>query len=448
MSVNNLPPHNTEAECAVIGSCIISREAIGSTAEVLKPEDFYDPSNRKMWEIISDMYIADRAVDVITVADELERRGDYERLGGRSYLYGLVDSIITTGNVNHYADIIRDCALRRRLIDASDKIAHLASKYDTEGREIIEKTEQIIFEAVETKSVSHPFSLNELTPPAFRKIEESYRGGAKKITGFPSGFEDLDNILARFQPGSLNVIAARPSMGKTALALNIAQFGGERGNNPYVLIFSLEMPAEQLVYRMFAAEAGVSMSAMNKGAISEDDFYRLTEVAENLSRRNIYINDDSNLTSMDFRTKCRRFKTRYPELALIIVDYIQLMRSGSKRSDNRQNEVAEISRSMKAVALEMGCPVIALSQLSRETERRTEKKPQLWDLRDSGAIEQDADTVILLYREDYYSEHENNSLTDSKADLRIAKNRNGGTGTCHLTFQREYTRFVGYTEER
>lgn len=444
---NNTPPQNLQAERAVLGACLLSYEALSTTAEILKPEDFYDISNRTMYEIISSMYASDKAVDLVTALDEMNKRGVHDRLGGQPYIAELISDVTHVALVGHYVKIVHEYSLRRRLLEASYKISSLAYKYTSEGREIIDETEKIIFEAVEDKSTSYPIGLNELAAPVFEKIKDAYQNGVKKFTGYSSGFDDLDRIVSGFQPGSLNIIAARPSMGKTVLAMNIAQFGGGGSSNPYVLIFSLEMTAEQLVQRMFAAQAGVSVSDMNRGAINEDDFYRLTEAAEILNNRNIYINDSSELSAVDLRVKCRRFKTRYPDLALIIVDYLQLMHSTNKRNDNRQQEVAEISRLLKAVAIELDCPVIALSQLSRDTERRSEKKPQLWDLRDSGAIEQDADTVILMYREDYYGDNENNNLQDSKAELRIAKNRNGSTGTCNLTFRREYTKFENYAKD-
>lgn len=440
-------PHNPEAERVVLGSCLLSFKALEDVAEILNANDFYDINNRKVWQIITDMYNSSKPVEILTLLDEMKRQGIHDSLGGQAYIAELVENVKLTSSAGLYAKIVHDYALRRRLVEASDKIAGLAYKYDTDTEDVINETEQVIFEAVENKSVSHPLSMKELTLPALKTISDAYHEGVKKFTGYSSGFDDLDKIVSGFQAGSLNIIAARPSMGKTALAMNIAQFGRTGEANPYILVFSLEMTAQQLVHRMYAAQARVNVSAMHKGAITEEEFYRLTEAAETLSQRNIFISDSSELTAIDFRTKCRRFKARHPELALVIVDYIQLMHSGNKRTDNRQNEVADISRSMKAVALELGCPVIALSQLSRETEKRTDKKPQLWDLRDSGAIEQDADTVILLYRESYYGANENNEIIDDTADLRIAKNRNGGTGTCKLVFQREYTRFVGLAEE-
>ena len=438
-------PNSLEAERAVLGAGILSREALGSAIEILQPEDFYNSDNAHIWAVLLEMYSQNKPIDFITVSEELTNRKVFERLGGSEFLAGLVDKIWTTANIIYHAEIVKTHALRRRLIEAGNRIINLSYRYEIESQEIINEVEKIIFEAVQSKKSSDFKSLSELIAPAFKKVEDAYKNSGQKIAGFPSGFADLDNYITGFQKGSLNILAARPSMGKTALALNIAQFGGGDDNNPYILIFSLEMSAEQLVRRMFAAEALINMSAMNHGAMDAEDWQRLNEAAKFLTRKNIYINDESDLNILDFRTKCRRFKNQHPELALIIVDYLQLMSVGNHRPDSRQQEVSEISRMLKIVAREVDCPVIALSQLSRETEKRSEKKPQLSDLRDSGAIEQDADIVMLLYREDYYTEQakaEQNSELDSKTELRLAKNRNGNTGTIKLIFQREFTRFV------
>ena len=349
----------------------------------------------------------------------------------------------------YYAEIVRGTALRRRVIEAGQKISALATKPDIEAGEIVSEAEKIILEASTEKENAGPVSLQTAAQSTLARINE-LKTGARKNTGFMTRFADLDKILSGFQPGTLNIIAARPSMGKTALALNIAQFGKNAEANSPVLFFSLEMSVEQLTHRMFAAQTvdinneGVRVSAIASGTLSDADFDLVERAAKILDQRNISIQYSSELSAMDFRTKCRRFKTRHPDLALIVVDYLQLMNAGRKGSENRQYEVAEISRVMKSVAVELSCPVIALSQLSRQTESRTDKKPQLSDLRDSGAIEQDADTVIMLFREDYYSDNENNDLKNSVADLRIAKNRNGTTGLVKLTFQREYTRFMNY----
>lgn len=441
----NERPNSPEAERAILGACLLSKEALGSAIEILKPDDFYDPRNRTAYEVLSGMYLSDKPVDIVTISDEFRNKGLFDRLGGQSYLTELMSEVTTTANVIYHAEIVRERAVRRRLMDAGDRIAITAGKTDMAISEIIEEAERLIFEASQNKDSSDFRHVRELIGPVFVNVEERFRQTDSHVAGYPSGFADLDSFTGGFQPGSLNIIAARPSMGKTAFAVNIAQFGGGSANLP-VLIFSLEMPAEQLVLRMLAAESHVNLSQLNMGTFDTSDFDVVREACDILARRNIYINDDSGLTASDFRTRCRRFRTRHSDLGLIIVDYLQLMTTGNRGSDGRQQEVADISRMLKAAAREMNCPVIALSQLSRETEKRTEKKPQLSDLRDSGAIEQDADVVMLMFREDYYSENENTDLQDSKADIRIAKNRNGSTGVFHLVFKREITRFFNYSE--
>ncbi len=439
-------PHSAEAEKAVLGSCILDAHALNNLALMLNADDFHDDRNRQMWSVITDMYSADKPVDYVTVFEETERRGLLNRLGGISYIDELVADVTMTQNVGYYAEILRDYAFRRKLLEASDEIAKLAVKYESSRQEILSEVENLLFEVSGNKGSDQPVSMKELTPSVFAEVDAAYNGQTQEFSGYSSGFEDINKYLTGFQPGSLNVIAARPSMGKTAFAMNIAQFGGNSESNPYVLVFSLEMPAGQLVKRMFAAESRVNVASMHKGAISPDEYMRVKEAALKLNARNIYISDCSALTAGEMRSVCRRFKIQHPELALIVVDYIQLMRVESRRTDTRQNEVAEISRSLKSLALELNCPIIALSQLSRQAENRTDKKPQLADLRDSGAIEQDADTVMMMYRESYYTENENNDLRDDVAEIRIAKNRNGATGVCKLVFQREYTRFVNYAE--
>lgn len=437
-------PHNEDAERAVLGACLRSNEAIGVATEMLKPEDFYNSSYGLLFGIIAGMYSSGSRIDMVTVYEEAKSRNLLEQFGGQMFFAGLMSSITTTWNIRTHTEIVLDYAIRRRLMIAGYRIVSIAQKPEYDSPKIIAEAEQEILKASQNMESSSPVSLKELSPSVMKSIGEIYSSGGRKVTGYPSGFRDLDNVLSGFQPGSLNVIAARPSMGKTALALNIAQFGGN--DDSCVLLFSLEMSAAQLMYRMYSAESGVKLSKITEGQMYKDEFDRLSEASERLSERKIFINDSSELSAVEFRTKCRRFKTRHPELALIVVDYLQLMHTERKRNDNRQQETADISRMLKAVAVELECPVIALSQLSREVEHRTEKKPQLSDLRDSGAIEQDADTVILLYREDYYDEKKRYNSYDSKAELRIAKNRNGRTGVCSLIFQREYTRFVNSAE--
>ncbi len=452
MANNQTMPNNLQAERAVIGACLLSGDELGRISESLKPEDFYDANNKVAYEICLDMYLANKPIDIVTFQNEATNKNVFERLGGQPFIAELISDVTVTANSAYHAGLVKSAALRRRLIEASNKITALALKNDSEDSEILTEAEKFLLDASNEKESSGPISLQTATPLAVKKIED-LKSGVRKNIGLKSNFIDLAKYIPTFRPGTLNIIAARPSMGKTALALNIAQFGGDSEENKPVLFFSLEMSAEDLINRMLSAQSlsmgeGVKLSHMISGSLSDYEFYTVQRAGEKLQSRNIYIYDTSELTAMDFRTRCRRFKMRHPDLSLIIVDYLQLMNAGTKRSDNRQYEVAEISRVMKSVAVELQCPVIALSQLSRETEKRTEKKPQLADLRDSGAIEQDADTVILLFREDYYSDNENNDIMDSKADLRIAKNRNGTTGTCKLVFQREFTRFTNYASEQ
>ena len=374
-------PHNTEAEYAVLGSCLLSPSALGTATEILKPEDFYEPMHGKLFEIMTELYTSGKPVDMITVSDELKSRDLFGRLGGQSFFARAMELGTTTFTAGHHAEMVRDYALRRRLITAGEKITRIARKPDIASSEIISAAEGELLRASRNIETSSPVSLGEISPSRMKVIEEIYRSGGRKVTGYSSGFTDLDNVLSGFQPGSLNIIAARPSMGKTALALNIAQFGGEKASNPCVLLFSLEMSSAQLMDRMYSAQSGVRLSSIMGGRMTEEDYYNLIEASEYLSTRKIYINDSSELSAIDFRTKCRRFKTQHPELSLIVVDYLQLMHTERKRNDNRQQETADISRTLKAVAIELECPVIALSQLSREVERRTEKKPQLSDLK-------------------------------------------------------------------
>ena len=437
-------PHNSEAERAVLGACILSPEALGVAVELLKPEDFFDSNNRTLYKVLVQLAVSDKPADIITISDLLKAEGMFDRLGGQPFLAELVNEVTTTANIIYHAEIIREYSIRRKLFSAGNKIIALSLNFGLSIRQIIDEAEKLIFDASQNKSTSDFRHVRELIGPVFSKIEESFRKTNSEVSGYPTSFADLDSYTGGFQPGSLNIIAARPSMGKTAFALNIAQFGGGEANQP-VLIFSLEMSSEQLVKRMLAAESGINLSQLLAGTFDTSAFEIVREACDVLAKRNIFINDSSDITIMDFRTKCRRFKTRYSEIGLIIVDYLQLMTTGD-RTEGRQQEVSDISRMLKVTARELECPIIALSQLSRAAEQRTEKKPQLSDLRDSGAIEQDADVVMLMFREDYYTENENNDLEDSKADIRIAKNRNGSTGVFHLTFKREITRFLNFGE--
>ena len=443
MNNSDLLPYSLEAERSVIGSCILSTQALADVMEILKPDDFTEENYPTIYTLLTELYRHDRPIDLVTVTSELEARNMLDRVGGQDFIMGLVTSVTTTANAVYHAEIVREKSVRRKIIAAGEEISKLALNPDKTIDVILETAEKLLFDAGQNRTSNDVMHVRELIGSVFAEIEDRYKNSETTIAGYATGFVDLDALLGGLQPGSLNIIAARPSMGKTALALNIAQFGGD---NSSVLIFSIEMPATQIVTRMLAAESGIDLSKLIRGTFDTSGFDALREACSTLAKRNIYIDDSTQLSAIDFLTKCRRFKTKHPDLSLVVVDYLQLMSSGDKRTEGRQQEVSDISRMLKATAREISCPVIALSQLSRAAEQRTDKKPQLADLRDSGAIEQDADTVMMLFREDYYSENENNDLTDSKADLRVAKNRNGGTGVTHLTFKREITRFVNFGE--
>lgn len=447
MTRSTVSPNNIDAERAVLGSCIRNKSALGTAIYILRPEDFYDVNNRITFGVLRDMFMSDMPVDMLTLTTELKNRAIYDRLGGQAYIIGLTDIVTLAANVAYHCKIVHENAVRRQLIDAGQDITRLAASYEESLAKVLEGAEKLIFDAAQNKNSNEFRHSRDIISPVLEQINEKYREDGIQLTGYRTGFMDLDELTGGLQNGSLSIIAARPSMGKTALALNIAQFGGGNDNH-CVLIFSLEMPAEQLVMRMIAAESGVNLSKLIRGTLDTTEFELVKQAAGAVAKRNIYINDATQLSAMEFLARARRFKTRHPDLALIVVDYLQLMSSGQERAGfSRNQEVSDISRMLKAAARETDCPVIALSQLSRDAEKRTDKKPQLSDLRDSGAIEQDADVVMMLYREDYYSENENNDLTDSKADVRVAKNRNGSTGVFHLTFRREITRFFTYGDE-
>ena len=432
---------NANAERAVLGACMLAHTSLVTASGILKPEDFYITENVIAYRIMLRMLADNKPFDLVTFQEAAMNENVYNRLGGQPFLAALISDVTITANVEYHANIVKQYSLRRAVIITSNKLSRLASDGSKEVMEILSDAEQAIFDISfgEQKTIE---PIGKAVEDVFAEIEDTYQNGISKGTYFSTGFMDLDKIIMGFQPGTLNIIAARPSMGKTALALNIAQFGGD-ATSP-VLIFSIEMTTKQLLFRMFAAQGalgnGATLTQLQTGTISEEELSKLQETKNYLAGRKIFMSDKSSLSTTDFRAECIRLKQAHPDLALVVVDYLQLMTTGKK--ENRQYEIAEISRTLKSVAQEINCPIIALSQLSRETERRVEKRPQLSDLRDSGAIEQDADMVLMLYRDDYYSEESTDF--DSEVEVKIAKNRNGMTGNCMLIFRREYSRFLSY----
>lgn len=431
---DRLPPQSIEAEISVLGSMILDKEAIGKAIETLEEDAFYKASHNKIYAAILDLFERDEPVDLITLTEELKRKGELSKVGGSIYLTTLLNSVPTSANVDYYIRIVNEKAILRNLINAATEIVGLGYQSVGDPSNILDKAEQLIFNVVQRKVRSDFTPLGKMLHDSFEVIEELYSRKAH-ITGVPSGYADLDALTSGFQPSDLIIIAGRPSMGKSAIALNIAQAAGAKEKIP-VGIFSLEMSKQQLVMRMLCAEARIDAHRLRTGYLSESDWPRLTTAAGVLSEAPIYIDDTPSIHILEIRAKARRLKSKN-NIGLLIVDYLQLIQ-GKAGAENRQQEISEISRSLKALARELNIPVIALSQLSRAVESRSDRKPQLADLRESGAIEQDADVVAFVYREEVYDPKPEN---EGIADIIIGKQRNGPIGTVKLAFIHKYTRF-------
>ncbi len=430
-------PHNVEAEASLLGAVLIDVDALVKIADIVAPTDFFDPKHQRIYEAITQLYERRSPIDVLTLADQLKNNGALDLVGGPAYLTELTNFVPTAAHVEQYADIVAQKALRRRLILASQQIVTLGYDESKALQELVEEAETQLFQVSEKHIKQSVFSLETILAESFDRLDDLHKD-KNKIRGVPTGFRDMDDILAGLQRSDLFVLAARPSMGKTAFALNLAHNVAALSKQP-VLIFSLEMSKEQLVDRLLSIESGVDAWALRTGNLTDADFEKIGQAMGTLSEAPIYIDDTPGITVSDLRTKARREAHQHP-LGLIIIDYLQLMSGGSKfgGSDNRVQEVSEISRGLKGVARELNVPVIALSQLSRSVESRSPQIPQLADLRESGSIEQDADVVAFIYREDYYNpESERKNLVD----ILIKKHRNGPTGGVELFFDKEKQRF-------
>jgi replicative DNA helicase len=434
-----VPPQNLEAEMAVLGSMLIDENAIGVALEAIDKSCFYKDSHRKVFDVVLSLYNDSKAVDLITLTDELKRQGVLDKIGGVSFLTELVNSVPTAANISHYVQIVREKSILRSLIDSSTKIVSMC--FGTEGNiaEVVDEAEKLIFEVSDSRHKGSSIQLKEIIKNSIETIDRLYQKKAH-VTGVPTGFVDLDLKTAGLQPSDLIIIAGRPSMGKSALALSMAEYAGVHAKIP-IALFSLEMSKEQLVQRMLCSHARVDANKVRTGYLAASDWPRLTAAAGKLSEAPIFIDDTPAISVMELRAKARRLKANH-DIQLIVLDYMQLMRGSSNSVESRQQEISDISRSLKALARELNVPVIAISQLSRAVESRTDHRPQLSDLRESGAIEQDADVVILIMREDYYNRTPENQ---GIAEIIIAKQRNGPTGTLKLTFISEYTRFENMT---
>jgi replicative DNA helicase len=428
-------PHNIDAEKSVLGSILVNNENYYRVIESLRQEDFYLDGHRVIFRQMLGLMERSRAIDLLTIQEELVRASSLESAGGIAYLASLLDGIPHLVNIEHYIEIIREKSLLRQLINSTNKIMAECFDQSDDAEEILDRAEQALFNLSEKRIRTGFVSVRDMELPATRLLEKLYTE-REMITGVASGFRDLDRMTSGLQPGDLVILAARPSMGKTALCLNVAQHVALHRNKT-VGIFSLEMSKEQLLMRFLCAEARVDAHKVRTGYLGKEDFRKLIDTLGMTTRAPIFIDDSSTLTVMEMRAKCRRLKAEHG-LDLVIVDYLQLM-SGYGRVENRTQEISGISRGLKALAKELNIPVIALSQLSRAPEQRQgDHKPQLSDLRESGSIEQDADLVMFIFREEVYKPSEENS---GLAELIIAKQRNGPTGIVKLAFLREYTRF-------
>ncbi|MBM3250245.1 MAG: replicative DNA helicase [Candidatus Omnitrophica bacterium] len=430
-----IPPQNLEAEMAVLGSMLLDEDAISSACETLDVDFFYKENHRKIFEAILDLYNANKAVDLITLTDKLKESGLLEEIGGPSYLTSLANSVPTAANINHYVRIVKEKNILRTLINNATRIVSMCYESDGNIDELVDSAERFIFEVSSRKFEGTYLPMKEIVKESIETIDRLYQRKAH-VTGLPTGYIDFDLKTSGLQPSDLIVIAGRPSMGKSAFALGIAEHAGVVEKIP-TAIFSLEMSKEQLVQRMLCSHAKVDAQKVRTGYLAVSDWPRLTAAAGKLSESPIYIDDTPSISVMELRAKARRLKSHH-DIKLIILDYMQMMR-GSAGIENRQQEISEISRSLKGLARELRVPVIAISQLSRAVESREGHRPQLSDLRESGAIEQDADVVVLLLREEYYNPSPENQ---GVAEAIIAKQRNGPAGiSLNLAFIKEYTRF-------
>ncbi|AIG28901.1 replicative DNA helicase [Brevibacillus sp. 7WMA2] len=433
--LDRVPPQNIEAEESVLGAIFLSKEALITAMELLRPEDFYKTSHQRIFNTMLALYERGEPVDLVTVTADLQDQKVLEETGGVVYLTSLASSVPTAANIEYYAKIVEEKSLLRRLIRTATKIANDGYSREDEVGEIIADAEKYILEIAQNRNSGGFIPIRDALMETYERIEFlSQRKG--DITGIPSGYPDLDKMTAGFQRSDLIILAARPSVGKTAFALNVAQNVAARANET-VAIFSLEMSASQLVQRMICAEGNLDASRMRSGGLEEDDWQKLTMAIGTLAKAPVYIDDTPGITVQDIRAKCRRLQTE-KGLGLILIDYLQLIQ-GRGKGDNRQQEVSEISRTLKGIARELNVPIIALSQLSRSVEQRQDKRPMMSDIRESGSIEQDADIVAFLYRDDYYDKE-----TEAKniIEIIIAKQRNGPTGTVELVFLKEFNKFV------
>ena len=436
MELGKVPPHDEDAEQAVLGSMLTDNDAVMAAVEVLKEDAFYREDNKIIYQAILNLYIKSQPIDIITLKDELESMGKFEQVGGFEYLASLPDKVPTTANVQKYIKIVEEKSVLRNLIKTANEIIELGYNPTEDVEDIMDGAEKKIFDIMQSKNTKSYTPIKDVLVESFTNLEKLYNQ-KQHVTGVPTQFYDLDDKTAGLHGSELILVAARPAMGKTAFALNIATNAALRANVP-VAIFSLEMSKDQLVNRMLCSEAMVDSNKVRTGKLDEEDWTKLAEAIGPLSEAGVYIDDTPGISVMEIRTKCRKLKME-KNIGLVVIDYLQLISGSNKRNGSREQEISEISRSLKVLAKELNVPVIALSQLSRAVEQRDDHRPMLSDLRESGAIEQDADIVMFLYRDDYYNKE---SAEKDIAEVIIAKQRGGSTGTVKLYWMGNYTKFV------
>jgi replicative DNA helicase len=436
MDFNKVPPHDLEAEQAVLGSMFIEKEAVIAAIEALQEQDFYREDNRIIFSAMLNLYGRGESIDIITVKSELSSMGKLEAVGGLEYLTQLPEMVPTTANVDKYIKIVEEKSSLRALIKTANELISLGYDPTQEVEELMDNAERKIFNVMQNRTQKSYSSMKEILVDSFIELEQLYNRKGH-ITGVPTGFIDLDDKTAGLHGSELILVAARPAMGKSAFALNIATHAAVRAKVP-VVIFSLEMSKEQMANRILCSEALVDSNKVRTGRVEDDDWKKLAEASGILSEAGIFIDDTPGISVMEIRAKCRKMQLEQ-NIGLVVIDYLQLVQGSNKRAGSREQEIAEISRSLKILAKELNVPVIALSQLSRAPEQRPDHRPMLSDLRESGSIEQDADIVMFLYRDDYY-----NPDTDAKnvAEVILAKHRAGSTGTVELLWLGNYTKFV------
>lgn len=433
-------PQNLEAEMSVLSACLLVKSASDKVCEEMIPEMFFSDANRKIFEAIYHLHEDKKPVDMTTLTNELEKNNNLALIGGIEYLSEVVDSIVSTANLEYYITIVQEKYLRRKLIEVSSNIITSAYEEDSDTNEVVDNAEKQIFTVTKERKSGEFKSISEVLRATQAKLEFLAQNGSA-ITGLPTGFVDLDILTSGLHENELIIIAARPAMGKTAFALNLA-VNAALSTPKAVAIFNLEMGAEQLASRMIGSVGGIDMKKLKTGQLDDADWQKVNEAMSELGETNIYIEDMSGITVGDIRAKCRRLATSEKGLALVIIDYLQLIQGGARYAGNRQQEVSEISRSLKTMALELKVPVIALAQLSRNVELREDKRPIMSDLRESGSIEQDADIVAFLYRDDYYNpDPKNLSSNTSITELIVGKHRSGNTGTIELLFEKNLSNF-------